>query len=309
MSAEIADFTSGFWTGWVVVITSLGLLFLAFLLYSVFSASGRQIRSEEEVWDGTLSEGNSEPPKWWFFLFLGTIVFTCLYLVLYPGMGSYKGMLEWTQFRQFEHAQAYHEERYGSLHAQWESAPFEELAADAAAMATAENLFVDNCSACHGLDGAGQASLFPDLTDDEWQWGGSADEIHASIAKGRQAVMVSQTAQLGGPEGVERMADHVLSLAGLAGPGEGARRAAEQYAQVCAACHGADGKGNPLLGAPDLTDGVWLYGSDRESIVETLSNGRNGVMPAQEGRLGPARARLLAAWVAAGGPRSLAERN
>lgn len=307
--AEIADFTTGFWTGWVVLLTVAGLLFMAFLLYSVFSASGRAIRSEEEVWDETLSEGNSEPPKWWFFLFLGMIIFTCAYLVLYPGLGSYKGVMEWTQFHQYEQARSFHEQRYSEVHRSWETASFEELAADEEAMGTAADLYIDNCSGCHGRDGAGQVNLFPSLVDDEWQWGGSAEEVHASIANGRAAVMVSQTAQLGGAQGVEEMADHVLYLAGLAERPEGAGNAAQMFAQVCAACHGQDGKGNPLLGAPDLTDDVWLYGSDRDTVIATLAHGRNGVMPAQGARLGPARTRLLAAWVASGRIQDIATRN
>ncbi len=306
---EIADFTTGFWTGWVIVLTTLGVAFLCLLLYTVFSPAGRKIRSENEVWDGTLSEGNSEPPKWWFFLFLGTIIFSALYLVLYPGLGSYRGVLEWTQFHQYGNASDHFEERYGAVHDSWLNATAEELADDEAAMRTAADLFIDNCSACHGRDGAGQAQMFPSLTDDVWQWGGSFEEVHTSVAGGRQAAMVSQVAQLGGPAGVEAMADHVLSLAGLAEPGDDDARSAQLFASVCAVCHGADARGNKLLGAPDLTDDVWLYGQGRDSIVHTLTHGRSGVMPAQLERLGPARTRLLAAWVASGRVAELADRN
>ena len=297
---EIADFTTGFWSGWVVTITVASLLFLAFLLYSVFSASGKKIRSEEEIWDETLAEGNSEPPKWLFMLFLGMIIFSCGYLVLYPGLGEYKGALEWTQYHQYSEAKSFHDSQYASQHAKWESAPFSELASDDAAMLTAANLYIDNCSSCHGRDGAGQANLFPSLVDGDWLWGGSEDQVHASIANGRSGLMVSQTAILGGDEAVNQMADYVLALSSLAEPAAGHEEAAAKYAQVCVACHGADGKGNIALGAPNLTDDVWLYGSDRDSIIETLHNGRNGVMPAQAERLGMARTRLLAAWVASG---------
>ena len=307
--AEIADFTTGFWTGWVVLLTGLGLGFLCFLFYTVFSPSGQRIRSEDEVWDETLSEGNAEPPKWWFFLFLGTIIFTCGYLVLYPGLGSYKGVLKWTQFHQYDHALTYHQQKYSATHQEWKTASFDELASDDLAMATAANLYIDNCSACHGRDGAGQANLFPSLVDDEWQWGSSEEQIHASIANGRQALMVSQTALLGGEEEVGAMADYVRVLSGLAETVEGAEGLATKFGQVCAACHRSDGKGNPDLGAPDLTDDVWLYGSDRETIIATMTHGRNGVMPAQGERLGPARARLLAAWVSSGRIKEISSRN
>ena len=300
--SEITDFTTGFWTGWVVTITLLGLGFICFLLYTVFSPSGQRIRSEEEVWDETLSEGNSVPPRWWFLLFLAMIVFSLGYLVLFPGLGSYRGVLEWTQYHQFSEAEKHHGQQYGEVHERWMTASFEELAADGAAMRTAAGLYVDNCSACHGRDGTGQANLFPNLVDGEWQWGGAPEQILASIAGGRQAVMVSQTAALGGEREVGEMADYVLALSGQADPGPAHSESAARFAQVCAACHGPGGNGNAALGAPSLTDDVWLYGGDRDTIIETLALGRNGVMPAQEQRLGEARSRLLAAWIAAGGP-------
>ena len=290
----------GFWTGEVVLLTLGGLLFLCLLLYTSFSASGKKIRSEDEVWDETLSEGNAEPPKWWFFLFLGMIIISCVYLVHYPGLGSYREVLAWTQYKQYQQAEELYNERFQTSHNQWAQASFVDLAANEQAMNTAANLFIDNCSSCHGRDGTGQANMFPDLTDDVWQWGDTAEQIHMSIAQGRQAVMTSQLAQLGGPQGVAAMADNVRALAGLAQPVATDVASAVAFAPVCSACHGVNAKGNPALGAPNLTDGTWLYGSDREDIIATLTYGRNGVMPAQEQRLGIARTRLLAAWVIAG---------
>lgn len=290
-------FASGFWGGWVALLTAIGLVFVA----ALWIASKRgDVRAESEVWDETLREGDATPPSWWYFLFVALLIFSCVYLVLYPGFGAWRGALGWTQFGQYEQAQEHYRSRYGERYARWEAAPFDEIAKDADAMRAASLIFADNCAACHGADGRGQAAMFPDLTDGEWQWGGLAEQIHASIAEGRIAQMPSQTAALGGMEAAEAMADYVLALAGLSAPAESNDAAAAQFAQVCAACHGADGKGLSALGAPDLTDSVWLYGDSREAILESIVGGRSGVMPAQNVRLSPARVRILAAWLASG---------
>lgn len=167
-------------------------------------------------------------------------------------------------------------------------------------MRTAMALFVDNCSACHGRDGKGLANMFPNLVDSHWQWGGSDEEIHTFIASGRQAIMPPHAQVLGAPEAVAQMVEYVRSLSGLAGKNVAIGASEKTFKTVCAACHGMDGTGNTALGAPDLTDGSWLYGSDYATIAKTISKGRTGVMPAQQERLGPARTRLLASLVASG---------
>ncbi|MGI9305864.1 MAG: c-type cytochrome [Gammaproteobacteria bacterium] len=294
---EIADFTSGFWSGWITLIAVSGILFIAALIWT--SARGG-VRAEEEVWDDTLREGDAAPPAWWYFLFISLVIISCIYLVLYPGLGSWRGALNWTQFGQYADALEYYEERFGERNRRWKESSFAELATDDEAMRTAAQLFADNCSSCHGRDGRGQANLFPDLTDDIWQWGASAEEIHDSIAKGRNALMLPQTAAVGGAENAQALAGYVLARAGLAEESETHESAAAQFQQTCAACHGADGKGNPALGAPDLTDEDWLYGNTPAAVLHSITQGRQGEMPAQEKRMGPLRSRLMAAWLASG---------
>ena len=294
MQVDASDFATGFWSGWIIALTLLGLAFVAALLH--MSARGN-IQSDPEVWDDDLREGNAPPPQWWFWLFASSIIFSCAYLVLYPGLGGWRGALEWTQFSQHQQAQQYYDSRYSAMHEQWRTGSFSELAANPEAMTTAALLFADNCSACHGRQGRGQANMFPDLTDGVWQWGGADEEVHRSVREGRTAQMPSQLAALGGMQAAEAMADYVA--AGLQNS-EAHQKAAAQFAAVCATCHGADGRGNATLGAPDLTDDVWLYGNSREQILESFVAGRQGEMPAQKTRMDPARIRLLAAWIATG---------
>ena len=294
MQIDASDFATGFWSGWIIALTLLGLAFVAALLH--MSARGN-IQSDPEVWDDDLREGNAPPPQWWFWLFASSIIFSCAYLVLYPGLGGWRGALEWTQFSQHQQAQQYYDSRYSAMHEQWRTDSFAELAANPEAMTTAALLFADNCSACHGRQGRGQANMFPDLTDGVWQWGGADEEVHRSVREGRTAQMPSQLAALGGMQAAEAMADYVAT--GLQNS-EAHQKAAAQFAAVCATCHGADGRGNATLGAPDLTDDVWLYGNSREQILESFVAGRQGEMPAQKARMDPARIRLLAAWIATG---------
>lgn len=293
---NISDFTVGFWTGWVILLTVIGITFIIGLLWT--SARGTHIRSEEAVWDGTLREGNAPPPKWWFMLFLVLIICSCGYLVLYPGLGSYPGALGWTQHGQYKQAQEYYDSRFQEQHLQWRTASFDELAANDSYMQTAAAVFADNCAGCHGRDGSGQAQMFPDLTDFVWQWGGEDAQVYASVAHGRRAAMPPQTALTKNEQ--DAMADYVRARAGLSPQTESHDAAAAQFATLCAVCHNEDGGGNPALGAPSLTDDAWLYGGDKSVIMETLAHGRSGEMPAQLSRLGEARTRLLAAWIASG---------
>ena len=289
---NIADFTTGFWSGWVAVLTILGIAFVCGLLWT--SARGR-IRAEESVWDETLREGDAPPPQWWYMLFLAMIIVSAAYLILYPGLGGFRGVLDWTQHHQYQQAKEYYDERFGEAREKWRTAPFAEIAEDKSAMQTAAALFAEHCAGCHGRDGRGQANLFPDLTDDIWQWGADDKSVLESVAAGRRALMPPQIAALGGEKSAAAMADYIL--AGFPAEEKYADSAAK-FATVCAACHGANGTGNTTLGAPDLTDEVWLYGKSRDAILTAIIHGRNGEMPAQLSRLGEARTRLLAAWLA-----------
>jgi cytochrome c oxidase cbb3-type subunit 3 len=169
-----------------------------------------------------------------------------------------------------------------------------QLAADGKAMATARNLFQVNCAPCHGSDGGG-AKGFPNLSDKQWQWGGDPDTVVQTIMAGRVAAM-PPWGQVLGAQGVDQVVAYVQQISGQQADPTLAAAGKTQFETVCAACHGVDGKGNPLLGAPNLTDDVWLYGGDAATLKLTLENGRNGQMPAFGDRLGAERVRLLAAY-------------
>jgi cytochrome c oxidase cbb3-type subunit 3 len=247
------------------------------------------------TWDGDLREYNNPLPKWWLWLFYITVVFGLLYLVLYPGLGTLKGVKGWTQATQWQTENDAAEARVAAYLAPFASMTVPELAANAQAMATANNLFQNNCAQCHGADGGG-ARGFPNLANSDWQWGGDPDSIVQTIAYGRVAAMTPWGEVLG-PEGVEQVVAHVRQLSGQEHDAALASAGATQFMTFCAACHGADGKGMAAVGAPNLTDDVWLYGGDVETLRETVVKGRMGQMPAFQDKLGEQRVRLLAAYV------------
>ena len=247
------------------------------------------------VWDKDLREYNNPLPKWWLWLFYITIAFGLLYLAFYPGLGNFAGLGGWTQAGQYEQERAAVEARAAALLAPLAALPVAELANNEQAMSTAHNLFQQNCAQCHGSDGGGAAG-FPNLRDADWQWGSDADSVVATIAGGRVAAMPPWAAVIGEP-GVEDVVAYVQTLGGQQADATKATAGQAHFEALCAACHGVDGKGNPLLGAPDLTDTTWLYGGDAATLKQTLMNGRNGQMPAWGDKLGEQRIKLLAAYV------------
>lgn len=284
-----------FWAGWVLVLTVLSVVGLGWFVYSLyFGADGNRpgVDAESPVWDGDLREGAHPAPMWWFWVMLAALVVSAVYLMLYPGLGSYAGALRWTEGGRLAASASAWQARFGDARAEIASAKLADLRADAEHMAAAERLFARHCAACHGEDAAGQADLFPSLVDAAWQWGGDAAAIETSIRNGRTAVMVGWGAVLG-EDGVREVADYVLQMpAGLPAEHPGQAR----YAQFCVACHAADGTGNPALGAPDLTSGTYLYGTG-EALLATIRDGRSGEMPAFGERLDDAQIRLLVAWL------------
>jgi cytochrome c oxidase cbb3-type subunit 3 len=246
------------------------------------------------VWDKDLREYNNPLPRWWLWLFYITIVFSVLYLALYPGFGSFKGIKGWTQAGQWEQQQKEADARAAAYLAPFASMTVPQLAADGKAMATARNLFQVNCAPCHGSDGGG-AKGFPNLADKQWQWGGDPDTVVQTIMAGRVAAM-PPWGQVLGAQGVDQVVAYVQQISGQQADATLAAAGKTQFETVCAACHGVDGKGNPLLGSPNLTDDIWLYGGDAATLKLTLENGRNGQMPAFGDRLGAERVRLLAAY-------------
>ncbi len=300
----MSDFVSDFWAWYV------GLIVIASVIGCLWLMKSQDVPTEEgkeldHRWDETLVELDNPLPKWWKGLFYATIVFAVGYFLLYPGIGTYAGLLKWTSVGQHSAEMKQADERFGPVLAQYAATPIEELAQVAEAREMGKRLYLTYCSQCHGADAGGNVG-FPNLRDEDWIWGGDAERIHETILIGRNAMMPAyggQEAVVGGPEGAVEMSHYVMSLSGLEHDAVLAAKAAPKFQQACAVCHGADGGGNHIIGAANLTDRYWLYarGADtraiQESIVETLVKGRAGKMPAQEEALGEAKVHLLAAYV------------
>jgi len=290
----MANLPSDFWGGWVAVITIVSLIGLAWLVYSVYFVNRSDAGVAHQVWDETLREGTAAAPLWWFWLIVALLAFTVIYLMLYPGLGSYRGTLQWSQGGRLAESAARYDAEFGAERARIAAADPETLRGDAAVLRSATSVFRLNCAACHGEDAGGQAKAFPNLTDREWQWGGETAQLEQTITAGRQAVMPGWQAALG-DTGVSAVADYVISLSrvepGRLGVAEGKRL----FGLYCTACHGADGGGTAALGAPPLNDGSWLYGGSTLDVRKTIAVGRNGVMPSFAERLEPAQIKMLVA--------------
>ena len=295
---------TSFWS-WYITLLSLGTIAALVWLLLATRKGQRHDSTEETVghtYDG-IEEYDNPLPRWWFFLFIGTVVFALGYLALYPGLGNWKGVLPgyeggWTQVKEWQREMDKADEQYGPLYAKFASMPVEQVAQDPQALKMGGRLFASNCSVCHGSDAKG-AYGFPNLTDDDWIWGGAPETIKTTIMGGRQAAMPAWLDVIG-EEGIRNVAGYVRSLSGRDVP-EGIASDIEQgqkiFAANCVACHGPEGKGTQAMGAPNLTDNVWLYGSSFAQIQQTLRYGRNGRMPAQEHILGNDKVHLLAAYV------------
>ncbi|WP_313285300.1 cytochrome-c oxidase, cbb3-type subunit III [Stutzerimonas kunmingensis] len=295
---------TSFWS-WYVTLLSLGTIAALVWLLLATRKGQRPDSTEETVghsYDG-IEEYDNPLPRWWFMLFVGTVIFALGYLVLYPGLGNWKGILPgyeggWTQVKEWQREMDKADEQYGPLFAKYAAMPVEEVANDAQALKMGGRLFASNCSVCHGSDAKG-AYGFPNLTDNDWLWGGEPETIRATIRHGRQAAMPAWRDVIG-EEGIRNVAGYVRSLSGRDTP-EGISVDIEQgqkiFATNCVVCHGPEAKGVAAMGAPNLTDNVWLYGSSFAQIQQTLRYGRNGRMPAQEAILGNDKVHLLAAYV------------
>jgi cytochrome c oxidase cbb3-type subunit 3 len=290
-------------TGWSLFVIILTIANILACLWLLRWTSKPRTASEKigggadtgHVWDKDLREYNNPLPKWWLWLFYITVVFGLLYLAFFPGLGNFAGISGWTQAGQYERERAAVEARAAALLAPLAALPVAELVNNEQAMSTAHNLFQQNCAQCHGSDGGGAVG-FPNLRDANWQWGSDADSVVATIAGGRVAAMPPWAAVIGEP-GVEEVVAYVQTLGGQQADVTKAAAGQVHFQALCSACHGMDGKGNPLLGAPNLTDETWLYGGDAATLKQTLMNGRNGQMPAWGDKLGEQRIKLLAAYV------------
>ena len=293
----MSDFTSNFWSVFVTTLTLVGIIACGIVLWM---AGRKKVVATSDnttghVWDEDLVEMNNPLPRWWVWLFVITIVFSLGYLVAYPGLGSFTGKLNWTQKGEYEAEMAKAKTELEPLYARFASMKPEDVAADPQAHAIGERLFMNNCAQCHGSDARGSKG-FPNLTDNDWLHGGTPDKIQETITKGRIGVMPPMAAAVGSGDDVKNLAQYVLSLSGS--PHDSVRAGlGKSKFTVCAACHGMDGKGNPALGAPNLTDDIWLHGWGENAIIAMINNGKTNQMPAQEGKLTDAQIQVLTAYV------------
>lgn len=258
------------------------------------SAAGEPSKTGH-VWDEDLEEYNNPMPRWWLWLFVLTLIFAITYLAFYPGLGNFSGRLGWTQTSEHAADRLAAESALERRLAELKDATIPQLAADPKAMSLAQNLFAANCSTCHGSDARG-AKGFPNLTDRDWLYGGDADTIYQSIANGRLGVMPALGEALG-KQGLNEVTAYVFELSHRNAPKDWVTAGKVRFEGLCAGCHGVSGTGNPLLGAPNLTDGIWLHGGDLDTVTATVTHGRNNQMPAHLPLLGETKVRLLAAYV------------
>lgn len=308
---------SDFWVGWVFVLTLTNLGLLVWLLFANERIAKDDTTEPENKTTGHEYDGIQEydnpMPRWWVQMFVATLVFGAIYLLAYPGIlgDKWNGLLGWTQVQQLEKEVQAADEKYGPIFASYSEMPIEEVAKDPKALKMGLRLFANNCAVCHGSDAGGNHG-FPNLRDNDWLWGGSSEKIHESITKGRGTPGVMRMPAWGeqwaaadgakqAEEKVINVAEYVLSLSGEEHDAAKAAAGQEVYQANCVACHGADGTGNQLLGAPNLTNGIWLYNNPSWSLAEnvrhSIRNGRGGVMPAQEQQLQADKIHLLAAYI------------
>lgn len=281
---------STFWSLWISIITIATIIGSFFLLFCNRKESGDK-ETTGHVYDG-IEEYNNPLPAWWLYMFVLTLVFGIGYLIAYPGLGNFKGVLNWSQIDQYETEVAEAAAKYEPLFDHYAEIPIEELVDNPQAMRMGQRLFANNCSQCHGSD-AGGAFGFPNLSDQDWLYGGKPENIVQSLVSGRVGSMPAWGAALSDQQTID-VVQHVRSLSGL----EASNDAGNQvYNMFCIACHGADGTGNHLFGAPNLTDDIWLYGSTAELIAEAVENGRAGQMPSHSELLTESRIHIVAAYV------------
>lgn len=285
---------------YVAVATIVSILACALLLW--MSGTTKVIsncpdNTTGHVWDGDLREMNNPLPKWWVYLFIITVVFALVYGAMYPMLGSFQGKLGWSSQGQHAAEVKKVEAAIAPVYAEFVKVDPAELTKDPKAMAIGERLFMNYCAQCHASDARGsQALAAPNLTDKDWLWGGTADAIKESITNGRVGVMPPMAAAVGTAEDVANLAQYVLSLSGSPHDSAKAALGKEKFA-ACAACHGADGTGNTAMGAPNLTDNVWLHGWGADMIIKAINEGFNNAMPAQNRLLNEAQIHVLAGYV------------
>ena len=295
----MSDFFNNGWGVYIALVTAVGIVWCLYLLFSqrktnvTYKPDG-SVDDTGHVWDEDLRELNNPLPRWWMWMFLISCIFALVYLVLYPGLGSYPGVLGYSTDGALMKSMTTANDELKPVYAKYVKMDIEQVAADPQAREMGQRLFLNSCAQCHGSD-AGGSKGFPNLTDGDWLYGGSPENIKTTITNGRGGVM-PPFPQLDAKQIVD-VANYVRSLSGLPADDLKAARGAEVFKANCAACHGPDGKGNIALGAPNLTDKVWLYGGSEATIVETVTKGRMAMMPAQDKVLSPEKIQLLTAYV------------
>jgi cytochrome c oxidase cbb3-type subunit 3 len=296
----MSDFVSNAWALYVAIITVVSILACAVLLKSMSTQRSKggekEVDTTGHVWDGDLTEWNNPLPAWWMWLFYLTIVFGLAYLVLYPGLGAYQGWFGWSSGGQYEQERADAALAYKPIFDRYARQDVKTVAADPEAKQIGQRLFLSTCAQCHGSD-AGGSRGFPSLRDRDWLYGGEPEAIRTSIAEGRTGTMPPMAKAVGGSEDVKDVAHYVLRLAGRTSDNLRAHRGKAKFEASCAACHGANGQGNRQLGAPNLTDEVWLHGGSETFIIDTINKGRRSVMPAHAQFLDADKIHLLTAYV------------
>lgn len=291
---------SQFWSMYVIILTIVTIVACVWMIRWTSKRRSDEAAQGEvtgHTWDDNLQEYNNPLPRWWLWLFYITIIFAIVYMVFYPGLGNFEGKFKWTQDSQYKAEMEAADREYAPLFAAFAKQDIPALANDAKAMRAGKNLFINNCATCHGSDGGGAVG-FPNLTDNDWIYGGDPVVIQETISKGRTSIGMPAMA-MGMPEAqLTQLVDYVRSLSSQPNVNaESAKAGKVMFDAMCVSCHGTDGKGMTAMGAPNLTDNIWLYGGSVDAIKETLTKGRKGVMPAHGPILGEDKVHLLAAYV------------
>lgn len=291
----MSDFVNEFWNWYVIVTVLVSVLGCAALLWIQSRAPITEGKTCGHVWDETLEEYNNPMPKWWSWLFYITVVFSLVYLVLYPGLGRFQGVLGWSSAGQHKLEVEKVDAAVKPLFDKYLKMDLKAVAADTDAMEMGKRLYLTYCMQCHGSDARGSKG-FPNLADKDWLYGGESEQIIETISNGRMGVMPPHDAL--GAETIKDLANYVRSLSGLPSDSVRTNKGKEAFASAgCSGCHGADGKGMHAVGAPNLTDKVWLYGSSEATIIETITKGRQNKMPAWKEFLGEGKVHVLSAYV------------
>ena len=289
---------SSTWSGYIIILTLINIAAVWWLL-RYYSKRKKLDQNADDttghVWDDDLKEYNNPLPLWWIVMFYLSVFFSLIYLLLYPGLGRFVGLFEWDQISQYQKEVEQIEAKYADIYDRFTSQDIVSLAKDKDAQRTGHRLYINNCSTCHGSDARG-APGFPNLRDNDWLYGGTPEAIRQSIVNGRSGIMAPWAAVLG-EEGVKSVVAYVQYLSGQVVDKQLAVAGGKKFAVFCTACHGADGTGNPLLGAPDLTNNIWLYGGTTAALTETIVKGRNGIMPAFKELLSDEKIHVLTAYV------------